>query len=88
MRSSRCVPMLAAVATAAGASAPPAYAFRPGPIGSGAQPTAPLVRHHSSSSPDWILIGVGAAGGITLWRRQRSRKALNQDYEPAGSSPE
>jgi hypothetical protein len=66
MRSSRRVPMLAAVATLAGISAPPAYAFRPAPIDGGARPAVPLVEHHPSSSPDWILIGVAGVGGITL----------------------
>jgi hypothetical protein len=66
MRSSSRVSMLAAVATLAGVGAAPAYAFKAGSMGGGAAPSAGVVAHHPASETDWVLIGVAAAGGVTL----------------------
>jgi hypothetical protein len=68
MRLHRGVPVLAAVATLAGAAAPTAYGFQPtaGPGTDPGQPVAALVQHRPASSTDWVLIGVASAGAITL----------------------
>jgi hypothetical protein len=65
MRIHRCVPMLAAVVSLSGVSAPVAYGFEAmSPGGDIAQP-APVVQHHSGSSIDWV-IGIGTATGIVV----------------------
>jgi hypothetical protein len=65
MRLHRGVPMLAAVVTLAGVSAPAAYGLDDiSPGGGGSQAATPAV-DHSAGPSDW-LIGLGAAGGITL----------------------
>lgn len=93
MRLSCRVSMLAAVATLAGVSAAPAYAFEAGPIAGGADPSAALVRHHPSSSTDWVLVGVAGAGAITLvgasvgaTRRLGAPTARIRGARPAGGS--
>lgn len=93
MRSSSRVPVLAAVVTLAGVGAPPAYAFKAGPISGGAEPNAALVQQEPPSSTDWVLIGAGAAGGITLvgvgveaTRRLGAPTARTRGARPAGGS--
>jgi hypothetical protein len=66
MRLHRGVPIVAAVVSLAGVSTRAAYAFDSQAPGGGGQPTAALVQHPPSSSTDWLLIGVGSAGAITL----------------------
>lgn len=90
MRTSRRVPMLAAVVTLAGVSAQPAYAFKAGPI-SGAPPTTALEQqHHPSSSTDWGLVGVAAAGitvvGVSLGASRRLGVGRPQGPRAAGGS--
>jgi hypothetical protein len=94
MRSSCRVPMLAAVATLAGVGAAPAYAFKAESIGGGGPaPRAALVEHHASSSPDWVLIGAAAVGGVTLvgvgvgaTRRLAAPTARTRRARPAGGA--
>jgi hypothetical protein len=66
MRLHRGAAMLAAVVTLAGVSTPAAYAFDSQAPSSGGQPPVAAVQHRSPSSTDWLLIGVGSAGAITL----------------------
>jgi len=92
MRLYRGVPLLAAVVTLAGVSTPAAYGFDSvSPAGGGGQPTAPVV-DHSAGPSDW-LIGLGAAGGITLAgagvassRRARRRTASAHRVRAASGS--
>lgn len=77
MRVHRAVPMLAAVLTLAGGTAPNALAFDAEAPAAG--PSAP-VSHNSSDASDW-LIGAGAAGGITVFTaalavNRRSRRGV------------
>ena len=66
MRLYRHVPVLAAVVTLAGASAPVASAEHPLSGSGGGPPTVTtLATHDSSGSTDW-LIGAVAAGGVVL----------------------
>jgi hypothetical protein len=87
------VPMLAAVVSLAGVSTPAAYGFdnTASPAAAG-RPTA-LVQHRSPSSTDWLLIGVGSAGAITLagagvtaTRRGRATATRTKRLRPAGGS--
>jgi hypothetical protein len=65
MRLKHGVSLLATVATAAAISAPSAYATWPSPDG-GYTATVVPAQQHPSGSPDWELIGFGAAGGVAL----------------------
>ncbi len=66
MRIHRSIPMLAAVATLVGSAAPAAYASDNVAAGSGgAVSSTAQVQHNSSGTGDW-LIGLGAAGAVTL----------------------
>ena len=67
MRLHRGVSMVAAVVTLAGVSTPAAEGFEntASPAAAAGTPIA-LVQHRSSSSTDWLLIGVGGVGAITL----------------------
>ncbi len=66
MRLHRCVPVLAAVVSLAGVSAPVAYGSE-AMAGSGGTPvpTTQVVQHHSAGSIDWV-VGIGAATGIVV----------------------
>jgi hypothetical protein len=66
MRVRKSVLMLAAAVTLLGTSAPAAYALDNGAPGGPGRPPVAAVQHHSPTSTDWLLIGVGSAGAITL----------------------
>jgi hypothetical protein len=65
MRLHRGVPVLAAVLSLAGTSAPVAYGFENLGPSDGGQVTPVRVQQGSSGSNDW-LIAAGAAGGLTV----------------------
>src|SRR5438105_11683789 len=65
MRLCRDVPMLAAVMTVAGVSAPAALALDNKTL-AGGDPTVAVVQHRQSNSTDWVLSGLVAVGAITL----------------------
>ena len=66
MRVRKSTAMVAAVVSVAGLTAPTAYAFDNRAPSAGAAPPALRVQDHRASSTDWLLIGVGGAGAITL----------------------
>jgi hypothetical protein len=67
MRLHRCMPVLAAVVSLAGVSAPIAQASEAvAPSGGISQPAAPtVVPHQSAGSADWV-IGIGTATTVAL----------------------
>jgi hypothetical protein len=69
MRLHRCMPVLAAVVSLAGVSAPLAQAsdaIAPGGGGSlGESPTPVVQQHHPAGSVDWV-IGIGSAAGLAI----------------------
>jgi hypothetical protein len=68
MRLYRGVSMLCSVAAVAGALAPAASAFdNRAPSGGAPGDVRPaLVQQHPASTGEWVVIGIGAAGGIAL----------------------
>jgi hypothetical protein len=82
MRPHRGVPMLAAVFTVVGVSAPAASAYIRTGVGSASGHPA-VITHHSSGDSTDTLIGIGAAGGLAVFgtgltaKRSRARK---QEY--------
>jgi amino acid transporter len=68
MRLYRGVSMLCSVAAVAAASAPAASAFdnRAPALGGPDDARAVLVQQHPTGAVEWVVIGIGAAGGIAL----------------------
>jgi hypothetical protein len=66
MRSHHGVRMLAALAAGAGITAPAAQAKFDNTTYPPLNAQLSLPAHHPGGSTDWMLIGVGAAGGLTL----------------------
>ena len=68
MRLHRGVSMLGTVAALAAVSAPAASAFdnRAPAIGAPSDARPVLVQQHPAGTGDWVVIGIGAAGGIAL----------------------
>jgi hypothetical protein len=93
MRSHHAIRMLAAVAVAGGITAPAAYArfdnvpVNVPPLGNH---YAAALSHHAGGSPDWTLIGAGAAGGLTLLGAgvATSRRATRRTAPASRARPE
>lgn len=66
MRVRKSISMVAAVVSVAGLTAPTASAFDNRAPSAGAAPPVVRVQDRRASSTDWLLIGVGGAGAITL----------------------
>ena len=87
MRPHRGVPMLAAVFTLVGASAPAASGYIRTSVGSLSGQPAVITHHSAGDSTDW-LVGIGAAGGLAVFgtgltaKRSRARKQQHNRMAP------
>ena len=87
MRPHRGVPMLAAVFTLVGASAPAASGYIRTSVGSPSGQPA-VITHHSAGDSTDLLVGIGAAGGLAVVgtgltaNRSRARKQQHNRMAP------
>ena len=87
MRPHRGVPMLAAVFTLVGASAPAASGYIRTSVGSPSGQPAVITHHSAGDSTDW-LVGIGAVGGLAVFstgltaKRSRARKQQHNRIAP------
>ncbi|HUA48646.1 MAG TPA: hypothetical protein VMA77_25665 [Solirubrobacteraceae bacterium] len=84
----RCLPVVAAVVSLAGATSAPAAlaseAMAPGGGGTVPPTTTTVVQHHSAGSVDWI-VGIGTATGIVILGTGALATRRNRRLTAAGS---